>query len=47
MHTMTWKHTRTNRPMTFCGNGAAIWMKIAMIRQIHPNHPISIDGTPI
>ena len=45
MYVLSWNHTRTGKPMTdtFSSWGAA-WIRVAMIRQSFPDHPIMLNG---
>jgi hypothetical protein len=47
MRTMTWVHTRKGTPMSSRGTWGALMLRAMMIRQAHPNHPVSIDGQPV
>lgn len=45
MYVLSWNHTRTGKPMTVtCSSWGAAWIRIAMIRQIFPNHPFRLNG---
>ena len=47
MHTLNWNHTRTGRPMTLVGTFGALTLRVMMVRQVFPAHPMLLDGTPV
>lgn len=46
-HTLTWLHTRKNTPMKLIGTWSQIWIRIMIVRSVHPKHPMSIDNKPV
>lgn len=46
--TLTWNHTRTNKPMriTFDNKGSAM-IRVMFVRAIYPNHPFYLNGVAI
>ena len=47
MSTLTWSHTRKKTPMSQSGSYASLLVRVMMVRQVHPNHPMFIDGNPV
>jgi hypothetical protein len=47
MSILTWNHTRKGTPMRQSGNYGSLMIRVMMVRQIYPNHPMFIDGNPI
>lgn len=47
MSILNWNHTRTGKPMRQSGSYGSLMIRVMMIRQIYPNHPMFIDGNPI
>ena len=47
MHTLTWVHTRKKTPMKLQGTFGYLWLRIRMIRQVIPDHPMQLDGKNI
>ena len=47
MTVLTWKHTRNGNPMKQSGSYGSLMIRVMMVRQIYPNHPMFIDGTPV
>ena len=39
MHTLTWRHTRKNTPMTLHGTFGYLMVRVLMVRHTHPDHP--------
>lgn len=46
-HTLNWLHTRTGKPMTIRGTWAQLWLRVMMVRTVHPGHPMAMDGMAI
>ena len=46
MSILTWNHTRKGTPMKQSGSYSLLMIRVMMVRQIYPNHPMFIDGTP-
>jgi hypothetical protein len=47
MSVLTWKHTRTGNLMKQSGSYGSLMIRVMMVRQIYPNHPMFIDETPV
>ncbi len=45
-HTLTWMHTRKNTPMKLQGNVGQLMVRVMMVRQVSPNHPMQLDNKP-
>lgn len=45
MSILTWNHTRKGTPMKQSGSYSSLMIRVMMVRQIYPNHPMFIDGT--
>ena len=47
MSVLTWNHTRKKTPMSQSGSRASLLIRVMMVRQVYPNHPMFIDGKPV
>jgi hypothetical protein len=45
--TLTWLHTRKGTSMRMTGTYGQLMLRVMMVRHVHPNHPMKIDGVPV
>lgn len=47
MSTLTWNHTRKGTPMKMTGNTGSLLVRVMMVRQVFPDHPMFLNGQPV